>query len=105
MNPVYEVVSPLGDEGDASTRRRTTAAAAPLETLEGKKIALVWTEFYHGDTALRAFGQHLGERFPGVEFIEMPPGRGRSWGDHPDASIAELAEEEGVDGAIVAAGC
>jgi hypothetical protein len=35
----------------------------------------------------------------------MAPGRGSSWGDHPDASIAELAREHGIDGAVVAAGC
>jgi hypothetical protein len=35
----------------------------------------------------------------------MAPGRDRSWGDHPDATIAELAREHEISGAVVAAGC
>ena len=105
MDPVYEVLSPIGDAQDASVSNRKAFGAAPLESLDGKKLGLIWTEFANGDTALRAFRQHLTARYPGLELIEMEPGRGRRWGDHPDASIAELARENGIDGAIVAAGC
>jgi hypothetical protein len=105
MDPVYEVVSPVGDAKDASASTRKTFGAPPLDGLEGKKLGLIWTEFANGDTALRAFRQHLTQRYPDLELIEMEPGRGRRWGDHPDASIAELARENGIDGAIVAAGC
>lgn len=105
MEPVYEVVSPAGDERDASRRANSSVGAPPLDSLRGKKIGLVWTEFYHGDTVLHAFRQHLAAREPEIEFVEMPPGRGRAWGDLPDASIAELAREEGIDAAVIAAGC
>jgi hypothetical protein len=105
MDPIYEVVSPVGDEGDSAAAKKKTFGAEPLERLEGKKLGLIWTEFANGDTALRAFSQHLTQRYPDIEFVEMEPARGKRWGDHPDASIAELARENGIDGAIVAAGC
>lgn len=105
MDPVYEVVSPIGDPRDAKTNDKKSFGASPLENLDGKKLGLIWTEFAHGDTALRAFRQHLSERYPDLDFVEMEPGRGRRWGDHPDATIAELARENGIDGAVVAAGC
>ena len=105
MEPMFEVVSPAGDERDGVGADKRTFAAPPLDVLSGKKVGLVWTEFYNGDTVLRAFREHLGKRYPGLQFVEMPPGRGRSWGDHPDASIAELAREHGIHGAVVAAGC
>ena len=103
-DPIYEVVSPVGDARDARAARKSFAAA-PLDSLEGKKLGLIWTEFAHGDTALRAFRQHLSGRYPDLEFVEMEPGRDKRWGDHPDASIADLAREHGIDGAVVAAGC
>jgi hypothetical protein len=105
MDPVYEVVSPAGDARDAAASARKAFGAPPLDGLDGKKLGLIWTEFANGDTALRAFRQHLTQRYPGLQLIEMEPGRGRRWGDHPDASIADLARENGIDAAIVAAGC
>jgi hypothetical protein len=104
-NPVYEVVSPIGDERDASAGARSTVGAPPLDVLDGKRLGLVWTEYYKGDTVLRAFRDHLTERYPHLECVEMPPGRGLRWGDLPDASVADLAREHGIDGAVVAAGC
>ena len=105
MNPVYEVVSPAGDARDAAGSEKKTFSAAPLDSLNGKKLGLIWTEFYNGDTVLRAFREHLAKRYPDLECIEVAPGRGLSWGDHPDASIADLAREHSIQGAIVAAGC
>ncbi|MGH7074753.1 MAG: hypothetical protein ACREFD_11195 [Stellaceae bacterium] len=105
MDQSYGVVSPIGDARDAAGSEKKAIGAQPLDSLDGKKIALIWTEFYNGDTALRAFGAHLGQRYSNLKFIEMAPGRGRNWGDHPDATIGELARENGVHGAIVAAGC
>ena len=105
MSPNFEVVSPLGDASDAPGARHKTFGASPIDHLAGKKLGLVWTEFYNGDTVLRAFREHLLKRYPDLQFVEMEPGRGLSWGDHPHPSIAALALEHGINGAIVAAGC
>ena len=78
MNPHYEVVSPAGDPRDAAGSTKKTIGAAPLGELRGKKLGLIWTEFYNGDTVLRAFRQHLSARFPDLQFVEMAPGRGLS---------------------------
>jgi hypothetical protein len=105
MSADYEVVSPVGDARDAAGSEKKTFGAPALDNLSGKTLGLVWTEFYNGDTVLRAFREHLGKRYPDLEFVEMAPGRGLSWGDHPHASIAELASEHGIQGAVIAAGC
>jgi len=105
MSADYEVVSPVGDARDASGSQKKIVGASPLDSLNGKKLGLVWTEFYNGDIVLRAFREHLGKRFPDLEMIEMAPGRGSSWGDHPAPSIADLAREHGIHGAVIAAGC
>ncbi len=105
MSEVYEVVSPLGDARDAAGSQKKSFGAPALDSLRGKKIGLVWTAFYNGDTVLRAFREHLSKRFADLEFIEMMPGRGIEWGEHPHQSIAELARENGIDAAILAAGC
>ena len=102
--PQYEVVSPVGDEGDAKLEKKSISAA-PLADLKGRKLGLVWTVFTNGDLVLHAFRDHLKARFPDTEFVEMPPGRGLRWGDYPDASIGALARELAIDGAIVTAGC
>lgn len=101
----YEVVSPVGEAPDASPSKNETLGAGPLDSLTGKKLGLVWTVFANGDIALRAMRGHLEKRYPDLEFVEMEPGRGLSWGDHPDASIADIAREQGIDGALIAAGC
>jgi hypothetical protein len=103
--PQYEVVSPLGDTADSRDSVKKAIAAPPLGSLKGKKLGLVWTVFSNGDLVLRAFRDHLSKRFPDVEFVEMPPGRGLQWGDHPDHTIGALAREMAIDGAIVTAGC
>ena len=105
MKPQYEVVSPAGDARDAGRPASRQSCAPPLADLNGKRLALVWTVFSNGDIVLRAFKDHLAKRYPGLEFVEMAPGRGLRWGDHPDPSIAELAREQRIDGAIVSAGC
>jgi hypothetical protein len=105
MSHDFEVVSPIGDARDAGRKEAKSFGALPLGDLNGKKIGLVWTEFYNGDTVLRAFREHLGKRYSDLEFIELAPGRDLRWGDHPTASIADLARENGIDAAVVAAGC
>jgi len=103
--PEYEVVSPAGDACDAGGVVKKTASAAPLADLKGKRLGLCWTAFANGDIVLRAFREHLASRYPDLEFVELMPGRGLRWGDHPDPSIAELVLEERLDAALISAGC
>ncbi|OFZ98716.1 MAG: hypothetical protein A3H35_08200 [Betaproteobacteria bacterium RIFCSPLOWO2_02_FULL_62_17] len=101
----YEVVSPAGDARDARGAAKKTASAAPLAGMNGKRLGLCWTAFTNGDIVLRAFRDHLAGRYPDLEFVELMPGRGLRWGDHPDPSIAELVREERLDAALITAGC
>ena len=105
MSVDYEVVSPIGDAREAAASATKSVGARALDGLSGKTLGLVWTAFYNGDTVLRAFREHLSKRVSDLRFVEIAPGRGLSWGDHPHASIADLAREHGIDGAIVTAGC
>lgn len=101
----YEVVSPLGDERDARDGGTQQSGSSPLDRLEGKRIGLIWTAFTNGDLVLRALQGHLAKRFSGLEFVDVMPGKGLRWGDHPEPSIADLAREARIDAAIVTAGC
>jgi len=100
MEPQYEVVSPAGEGGTSEV-----TGAPPLSSLDGKRIGLVWTVFTNGNVLLHAFQDLLSKRYPGMSFVEMPPGRNVRWGDHPEQNVGELAREHGLDAAIVTAGC
>jgi len=101
----YDVVSPAGDIRDAKEAVKKTASAAPLAHLKGKRLGLCWTAFTNGDIVLRAFQEHLGKRYPDLEFVDLMPGRGLRWGEHPVPDIAELAREERLDAVLITAGC
>ena len=103
--PRYDVVSPLGDANDAKESVRQAASAAALTDLKGKRLGLCWTAFTNGDIVLRAFQEHLGKRFPDIEFVDLMPGHGLRWGEHPEPDIAELARELKLDAALITAGC
>lgn len=103
--PQYAVVSPLGDARDARDAVKATCSAPPLSDLKGKRLGLCWTAFTNGDIVLRAFQEHLGKRFPDLEFVDLMPGRGLRWGEHPGPDIAQLAREERLDAALITAGC
>lgn len=115
--PVYAVVSPLGDEvrpgasdadGKVGARRgaKKVSSSAPLAALRaGTKIGLLWTNFRNGNVLLEAFADLLGKRHPGLAFVRLPSGRTLRWGDYPDDSLGALAREQRIDAAIVAAGC
>ena len=101
----YDVVSPAGDIRDAKEAAKKYSSAAPLADLKGKRLGLCWTAFTNGDIVLRAFQEHLGKRYPELELVDLMPGRGLRWGEHPDPSIAELAREQHLDAALITAGC
>ncbi len=103
--PLYEVVSPLG-EAQTTTRqgKEKIPSAPPLARLQGKKIGLIWTVFTNGDILLEALADWIAKRYPGLECVKLMPGRNAKWGDYPDLSLPEYAREQGIDAAIVTAG-
>ena len=109
VEPLYEVVSPVGHEAEEKPGSGRSAGnifpAAPLADLNGKKIGLIWTLFTNGNVLLEALGDLLAERYHGLEFVKLPPGRNLNWGDYPDRSLGAFARENGLDAAIVSVGC
>ena len=105
VKPLYEVLSPLGQDPQATGAGPAKISAPPLADLKGKKIALIWTVFANGNIVLEAFADLLSRRYPGMEFVKLPPGRNAKWGQSPERSLTELVRENGIDAAIVAAGC
>ncbi len=99
--PVYEIVSPL-----AKKTTGTIPLVSSLANLEGKTIGLMWTLYTNGDVLANMLKDLLGKRFKNLEFVELPPGKGRQWGNYPDnATIGEVVKESGVDALIVTMGC
>ena len=109
LEPLYEVVSPLGQQGcaqpDAKQSTGIVLPAKPLGDLNGKKIGLVWTVFTNGNVLLEALRDLLAGRYRGLQFVELAPGRNLHWGDYPDKSIGAWAREHEIDAAIVTAAC
>ena len=62
-----EVLDPTG-----VTIAKKKSLAPRLETLEGKKIGLVWNRKPNGDVLLDEIGKVLKERYPSVEAIPCP---------------------------------
>ncbi|HVN96355.1 MAG TPA: hypothetical protein VMT62_08000 [Syntrophorhabdaceae bacterium] len=96
---MYEVVSPLG-----KSMVKVIAPAPRLSTLEGKKIGLIWNAFTNGDVLAEAFANLLKKRFGQIETVNLPSGKGLSWGDYPDPSIKDIVKEAKVDAVIVTVG-
>ena len=105
IEPVYEIVSPLGDDHSKLAGAGNPASAAPLPDLIHRKIGLIWTEFTNGDVLLDAFEDLLGKRYPSLCFVRMAPGRNTEWGGSPDPTLTDLVREQGIDAAIITAGC
>ena len=103
--PVYEIVSPVGEDRSKLAGSGKLAAAPPLPDLNGRKIGLIWTEFTNGDVLLDAFEALLGGRYPSLRFVRMAPGRNTEWGGSPDPTLTDLVRDQGIDAAIITAGC
>src|SRR5262249_6433252 len=99
--PVYEIVSPAGEEPAAGKY----APAKPLDTFENKKIGLIWCVFTNGDLFLEPSETLLGKRSPSLSYVKMPPGRNAEWGGYPDRPLPDYVREMGLDAAIITAGC
>lgn len=100
--PIYEIVSPLGED---LSRDKAIEPAQPLTALAKQRIGLIWTEFTNGNVLLEAFEALLSKRFPGLSFVRLAPGRHAEWGGSPDPTLRELVREQGLDAAIITAGC
>ncbi len=103
--PLYEIVSPIGEDRNTLVGSGAFAPAPPLPDLNDRKIGLIWTEFTNGDVLLEAFEALLAERYPSLRFVKMAPGRNAEWGGSPDPTLAEFVREQGIEAAIVTAGC
>jgi len=103
--PVYEIVSPIGEDRSKLAGSGKFTSAPPLPDLNGRKIGLIWTEFTNGDVLLDAFEALLGERYPSLRFVRMAPGRNTEWGGSPDPTLTDLVRDQGIDAAIITAGC
>ena len=62
--PVYSVVSPLGDP----TVKMITMAPR-LDTLAGKTVCLVWNHTFKADITLPAIGEALKKKYPDIRII------------------------------------
>ena len=68
--PVYDVVSPLGE-----STVKMTAMAPRTETLAGKTVCMVWNSAFKSDVTLPVIGEALKKQYPGVKIVpytDMP---------------------------------
>src|SRR5690606_4433252 len=68
--PVYEVVSPLGE-----STAQMGEMARRLDTLNGKTVCMVWNYAFQSDVTLPAIGEALKKHYPDVKIVpyrEMP---------------------------------
>jgi len=68
--PVYEVVSPIGE-----SNVNRTGMAPRLDTLAGKTVCMVWNNAFKADVTLPTIGETLKKQYPGVKIVpytEMP---------------------------------
>ena len=64
VEPVYSVVSPLGDPVV-----KMITMGPRLETLAGKTVCMVWNEAFKADVTLPAIGESLKEKYPDIKII------------------------------------
>jgi hypothetical protein len=64
VEPVYSVVSPLGDPVV-----KVIAMVPRLDTLDGKTVCMVWNHSFQADITLPAIGESLKEKYPDIKII------------------------------------
>jgi hypothetical protein len=101
-SPEYEVLSPLGE---APRQAAAARSAAPVDTLQGKKLGLFWNGFTNGNLLLEAFAELLARCYPAMQFVKLKSGRDLEWGTYPDRSLTDIAREAGIHAAIAGPGC
>jgi len=64
VEPVYSVVSPLGDSAV-----KTITMAPRLETLEGKTVCMMWNHAFKADITLPAIAESLRSKYPDIKIV------------------------------------
>ena len=98
----YEVYWPRSPR-----RSELKPLARRLDTLAGKKIALLWDYLFRGDEVFEFLESALKARFPGVRFVSWRE-FGSTHGGEERAALAALPQrfkELGVDAVISGMAC
>ena len=95
--PVYKVVSPLGE-----STVKTTAMAPRLDTLAGKTVCLVWNRSFKADVTLPAIAEALKKQYPGIKIV---PYAAMPVAPLPEPPGAPRKESEALQAAFKAKGC
>ena len=98
---MFEVVSPAGKPTVAEISGKSSSEA----DLTGKKLGLIQIPFPNGDVLLESLAGLLKQQFKGLEPVKIPSGKRLAWGDYPDNTLTEVAQESGISAALVAVGC
>jgi hypothetical protein len=64
VEPVYRVVSPLGDSAV-----KMITMAPRLDTLEGKTVCMVWNHAFKADITLPAIAESLKSKYPDIKIV------------------------------------
>jgi hypothetical protein len=99
VEPVYSVVSPLGDP-----TVKVVAMAPRLDTLAGKTVGMVWNQAFNADITLPAIAEALKEKYPDIKIIpytEMDAAM-QAAGPDPEDPKAEMVALQAV---LKAKGC
>ncbi|MBI4184958.1 MAG: hypothetical protein HY521_13290 [Proteobacteria bacterium] len=99
---LYDVVWPR------SERRTTLQPLAPrLRSLDGKRVAELWTYLYRGDEVFPMLEEGLKARYPGVEFVGWQEFGSTHSEDEREVldSLPRRLKELGVDAVVSGMGC
>lgn len=101
VEPVYKVVSPIGE-----STVKMTAMAPRLDTPAGKTLCMVWNSAFKSDVTLPVIGETLKKQYQCVKivpytdmpdaFLPEPPGAPRKQSE----TLQELYKEKGCDAVI-----
>ena len=98
----FEVVWPRSEK-----TVQLTQLADRLDTLEGKKVAMLWDYLFRGDEIFPWIENELSARYPGVSFVHYDE-FGSTHGDQEHGIIAGLPQKLSdleVDAVISGMGC
>ena len=95
--PVYKVVSPVGE-----STAKTTTMAPRLDTRAGKTVCLVGNRSFKADVTLPAIGEALKKQYPGVKIV---PYDALPVAPLPEPAGAPRKESEALQAAFKAKGC